>query len=171
MSREVRKVAVDWQHPKLNAKLFVPLLDGAKYLKDLQRYEEDRRMWTLGQVRDPMDQTAWISRDEAGLTQSCFDLFSGPPPAPDEYMPLWTPDEATYYVLYETQTRGTPLTPSFATHDELAQWCVENNVTLCETRRLTLTGWLKLCRGYTLHQLMREKVDTLFIEQPTTAFA
>jgi hypothetical protein len=171
MSREVRKVAVDWQHPKLNAMLFVPLLDGAKFSKDLQRYEEDRRMWTLGQVRDPLDQTAWISRGEAGLTQSCFDTFYGAPPASDEYMPLWDTNEATHYMLYETQTRGTPLTPAFATQDELAQWCVDHDITLCPTRMLTLTGWLKLCRGFTMGQLLREKVDTLFIEQPSVAFA
>jgi hypothetical protein len=164
MTREVRKVAVDWQHPKLNAKLFVPLLDGAKFYEDVRLYEEDKRMWTLGQVRDPVDRTSWISRGEAGISETVFETFCGPAPQVQDYMPLWRPEEATHFALYETITRGTPLTPVFATHDELAAWCVENNITLCPTRKLTFTGWLKLCHGFTMGQLLREKVDTLLIE-------
>ena len=164
MSREVRKVAVDWQHPKLNAKLFVPLLDGARFQKDVKVYEEDKRMWRLGQVRDPVDRSSWISRGEAGVSETVFEAYAGPAPDVRDYMPQWRPEEAAHYVLYETITRGTPLTPAFATTDELAAWCVEHDITLCPTRKLTFAGWLKLCHGFTMGQLLRDKADTLFIE-------
>jgi hypothetical protein len=164
MSREVRKVAAGWQHPKLNDKLFVPLMDGSRFVSDSQRYEENRRMWELGMVRDPLNAKEWITRREAGICQTCFHQYYGNEPHQDQYMPVWKPEEATQYMLYETLTLGTPLSPAFPTENELADWCVTHKVTLCPTRRLTFTGWLQLCHGFTFGQLMREKINTILIE-------
>lgn len=164
MSREVRKVAADWQHPKLNDTLYVPLLDGTKFHHDLQQYEQNRKMWTLGMVRDPVNTAEWISRREAGICQSCFYEYYGNEPHQDQYMPQWDDEKATCFMLYENLTLGTPLSPAFPTEDALADWCVSHNITLCPTRRLTFTGWLQLCRGFTMGRLMREKINTILIE-------
>lgn len=170
MSREVRKVAVDWQHPKLDHKLFVPLLNGAWFERDLRRYEENKSMWDRGMVRDTANND-WITRGEAGVCESCFYSYYGDVPDALDYMPQWAPEDATHYMLYETNTRGTPLTPAFARRDELAAWCVENNITLCPTRKLTFTGWLKLAQGFTTGQLMRERINTVLLEEPEAMFA
>lgn len=171
MSREVRKVAVDWQHPKLDDKLFVPLMDGAKYFTDLRLYEENSRMWERGMVRDPENKQEWITRGEAGICTSCFYEYYGSQPKLEDYAPLWSPEEATHFMLYESITRGTPLSPAFATEEQLAVWCVENHITMCPTRRLTLTGWLKLFHGASLGQLMRERINTVLVEEPEISFA
>jgi len=171
MSREVRKVAADWQHPKLNDKLFVPLLNGDRFLRDRQVYEENRRMWDLGMVRDPENAKEWITRREAGICQTCFYQYYGNEPHQEQYMPVWTQDQATHFMLYETLTLGTPLSPAFKTEEALADWCVSHNITLCPTRKLTFTGWLQLCRGITLGQLMREKINTVLLDEPVLDFA
>lgn len=170
MSREVRKVAVHWQHPKLEDRLYVPLLDGAWFERDVRCYEENKRMWERGMVRDIVNND-WITRGEAGVCVSCFYSYYGDEPDARDYMPQWDARDATQYMLYETNTRGTPLSPAFTTRDELAAWCVENNITLCPTRKLTFTGWLKLSQGFSMGQLIRERSDTVMLDNPEAMYA
>lgn len=171
MSREVRKVAVGWQHPRLNDELYVPLMDGSKFFTDLQMYEENSRMWERGMVRDLVNKQEWLTRGEAGVCTTCFYQYYGTSPKMEDYMPLWGPEEATHFMLYESITRGTPLSPGFASEEELAEWCVSNNITMCPTRRLTLTGWLKLFHGSSMGQLMRERINTVLVEEPVVSLA
>lgn len=164
MSREVRRVVADWQHPRaLDGKHYRPLLDGGNYFRDLHTYAQNSQMWRRGMVRDIVNDD-WISREDAGVCESRFETFYGPAPTEAEYMPCWTQEDATHYMLYETITKGTPLTPAFAKQEDLAQWCVKNNITLCPTRKLTFTGWMKLANGVTVGQLLREKIDTIRLE-------
>lgn len=170
MSREVRKVTVDWKHPKLSDTLYLPLFDGSKFQQDVERYEIAERMWSLGMVRDVVNND-WMSRDEAGISETRFESYYGPHPDVRDYMPLWDAETATHFMLYENMTHGTPLSPAFATRDDLAAWCVKNDVMLCSTRGLTFAGWLKLCRGFTAGQLMREKTETVLIRRPDPVLA
>jgi len=52
--------------------------------------------------------------------------WAGPPPTGHEdcYRPDWTDAERTHYQLYETVSEGTPVTPAFATEDELIDYLV-----------------------------------------------
>lgn len=43
-------------------------------------------------------------------------------PALAEYMPQWPPEVATHFMLYETVTEGTPVSPTFATSEDLTAW-------------------------------------------------
>lgn len=38
----------------------------------------------------------------------------------------WTPDEATAYQVYETVSEGTPVSPVFATREDLKAWLISN---------------------------------------------
>jgi hypothetical protein len=66
---------------------------------------------------------------------------------PDEYMPDWNESEATHYAIYETVTEGTPLTPAFATPEELAQWCVDNKVSAFAGQAASYESWLRVANG------------------------
>lgn len=97
MSREVRRVAKDWQHPKeLNwnrtKMIFIALLPGDRYEAACKDYEEDGEE---------------------------------PPPRSD-FMPSWTKEEATHWQMYETCSEGTPSSPVMESPEELANWLVAN---------------------------------------------
>jgi len=50
--------------------------------------------------------------------------YSGGPPDREYYRPEWT-SEPTHYQVYETVSEGTPVTPHFATKEELINYLVE----------------------------------------------
>lgn len=43
-------------------------------------------------------------------------------PNPKSYMPRWSPEEATHFMLYETVTEGTPISAAFASMEALMGW-------------------------------------------------
>ena len=99
MGREVRPVALDWEHPREpgtysdGTPRFVPLFS-----------REDLRHRLEWRAEHPDDE------DE----QEPVDL--------SEYMPE-IPEGTPYgWCFYETVTEGTPVSPVFATKDELAAW-------------------------------------------------
>jgi hypothetical protein len=51
--------------------------------------------------------------------------LSAPEPA-DYRTRAWTPEQATHYQAYETISLGTPITPRFATSDELIDYLVKH---------------------------------------------
>lgn len=54
-------------------------------------------------------------------------LYDGSPWSPlrQPAMPRWTEEQASLFCYYETVTEGTPLSPPFATLEELGRWCYE----------------------------------------------
>jgi hypothetical protein len=52
--------------------------------------------------------------------------WSGSPPDPKYYRPDWKDGEATWFQVYETVSEGTPVTPPFATKEELIDYLVEH---------------------------------------------
>lgn len=51
--------------------------------------------------------------------------YEGAPPDPEYYRPIFAEGEATWYQVYETVSEGTPVTPPFATKQELIDYLVE----------------------------------------------
>lgn len=99
MSREVRPVALDWEHP----------LAGGTYSDGSPRYvplhsREDLRFRLEWNAEHPDDEDA----------QEPVDL--------SEYMPEIPEGTPCGWQLYETVSEGSPLSPVFATKDELAAW-------------------------------------------------
>lgn len=60
---------------------------------------------------------------EKGL-QEALDYY-GQAPDVNDYVPEWTEAEATWFQVYETVSEGTPVTPPFATRDELVEYLVK----------------------------------------------
>lgn len=40
----------------------------------------------------------------------------------NDFMPDWKKEEATHYMMYETISEGTPISPIFSTQEELAEF-------------------------------------------------
>jgi hypothetical protein len=72
--------------------------------------------------------------------------WSGNPPERGYYRPVWT-EEPTHYMMYENTTEGTPISPAFATPEELAQWLVDNGASAFGGETASYKGWLATVRG------------------------
>jgi hypothetical protein len=125
MGREIRKVPPNWEHPKTERfnpfKLssethFQPMYDRA--------FSESMREWIAG----------WEAWERGERPSYCDDEsrdmpyweYEGAPPDPAYYRPDWKPEEMTWFQVYETVSEGTPVTPPFATKQELIDYLVAN---------------------------------------------
>lgn len=68
-------------------------------------------------------------------------------PADDAFMPEWTDAEATHYMMYETTTEGTPISPAFATAEELAQWLTDARASVFADQTADFDHWMAVIRG------------------------
>lgn len=116
MGREVRKVPANWNHPKIDRHGrtdFQPMHDehfDAKFAEWLADFDRIR----AGNLTDleiecyPRGLADWLN-DE------------GLPPDPTYYRP-WRDEDATWVQVWETVSEGTPVTPPFATPEELIDY-------------------------------------------------
>jgi hypothetical protein len=63
----------------------------------------------------------WHLHDLRGEPDMRYWDWDGGPPDPAYHRPRWKKGEATWYQMYETVSEGTPVTPPFATKEELAE--------------------------------------------------
>lgn len=125
MGREVRKVPADWQHPVYpDTRRYVPLFDG----KDYQVAVDD----FMGKLATE------------GL-QAALDWCGAPDKA--NYMPDWPDDQRTHLMMYEDTSEGTPISPAFATPEELARWLTDNKASWFGGMPATYEQWLENARG------------------------
>lgn len=81
-----------------------------------------------------------FARWEAGARPSCAEDETGEywewqgPPDRDFYRP-WTDEEATWFQVWETVSEGTPVSPPFATQEELIEYLVANGDFWDQSRR------------------------------------
>ena len=120
MGREIRRVPPSWEHPKaennLRGDYYQPLYD--------QTYESARAGWLEGlrkwEAGEDPDREKY-RRDNG----EPFDYWEweGSPPDRDYYRP-YSDDQQSWFQVYETVSEGTPVTPPFATEDELIDYLV-----------------------------------------------
>lgn len=122
MGREVRKVPADWQHPKEGDR-YTPLSDGYTKARD--------------------DFMAKVAAD--GL-QEALDYW-GIAPNQDDYMPDWPEAECTHFMMYEDTSEGTPISPAFATPEELARWLADTGASSFGRSTASYEAWLRVCKG------------------------
>lgn len=105
MGREIRRVPPDWKHPEKSPSNPQPLYD-EEYQEACKRWYSAAAQWV------PDEFCKWYHEYEN---------------VPDERLyrhEAWTPEEATAYCLYETVSEGTPVSPVFATVEELIDYLV-----------------------------------------------
>lgn len=133
MGREIRRVPPNWEHPRDYLDKFMPMCDeSAQDVWDewIGNWEKIKALPREQQVRELL-----IEEDSKLSLYEEFCSYYGTSPNPDYYRPNWTKEEATWYQVYETVSDGTPVTPPFATTDELIYYLV-NNGTFWDSR-----GW------------------------------
>ena len=57
-------------------------------------------------------------------------------------MPQWPQAERTQYVMYEITTEGTPISPAFATAEELARWLADTRASAFANMSASYEAWL-----------------------------
>lgn len=118
MGREIRRVPPNWEHPKKE----VPCYKNGRFVVD-ERYqpmhdelfETAVEHWTKGFME-------WQANPAENIPYWEWD---GMPPERDYYR-AYKDEEATWFQVYETVSEGTPVTPPFATREELVEYLVAN---------------------------------------------
>lgn len=132
MGREIRRVPADWEHPRdERTGDYKAILDEA-FDPAFSRWCKNYQLWKQGKHPDqPRDCEFWE--------------WEGDPPSPEYYHPDW--DDATHYQMYETTSEGTPISPVFATPEEVARYCADNNVSAFADITATYEEWLRVANG------------------------
>lgn len=119
MGREIRRVPADWEHPKVSKfdSRTMRLVESSQPLHD-KSFSQVAREW--------MDKArAWDDgADPHKADHPFYWQWDGPPPDQKCYRPDWPEGTATHYQVYETVSEGTPVTPHFATKEELIDYLV-----------------------------------------------
>lgn len=152
MSREVRRVPSNWEHPKNKKGKFIPLHDN--YERDVMEWEECKAKWDDGFVED-FKNGGWRER-----TDNCvsFEEWYGRRPEEREYMPNWDPEECTHLMMYETCSEGTPISPAFKTPEELARWLADNEASAFGGRTASYESWLATIKdGWAISAVYSQK--------------
>jgi hypothetical protein len=154
MGREIRRVPPNWEHPKTIRNWgedYQPMYDrdiGAatrdwkrarfwfRVCRALPTVTAALYRWAARQPYSYQGVSRWIFWNLHDLRgQTCtFEEWHGDRPDPDYHHPRWGRGEATWYQVYETVSEGTPVTPPFATKDELIAYLVEHG-TFWDQRR------------------------------------
>jgi hypothetical protein len=121
-----RKVRNDWVHPQgKNGERYKPLFPG--------KYYEERANEFMKKA------------NQEGL-QEAID-YCGNPPDINNFMPDWSENEKTHFMMYENTSEGTPISPAFETPEKLAQWLVDNNASAFGSETASYEAWLNICKG------------------------
>ena len=133
MSREVRMVPKEWAHPRNVGGSFIALFDNYNS-EDADDWDEERKLWD--------------SKEHCDFIEGCeFSEWDGGRPNPDDYMPTWSAEEKTHFMMYETTSEGTPISPAFEAPEELAKWLVDNDASAFGRSKGTYEGWLRVAQG------------------------
>jgi len=138
MGREVRRVPADWQHPKDEQGRYIPLL-GRSFSKDTAEWNEGKELWEQGKRRHFCDGTIVPRSPEHTGT---WEEWEGPAPQAERYMPDWPEERRTHWQMYEDTSEGTPISPVFATPEELARWLADNRASAFANMTATYEQWL-----------------------------
>lgn len=166
MSREVRRVPADWQHPENERGHFVPLY-GASHAEALREWEENElpewiegaRLWReegkvkiySGEIKSVEQVVAEAAaRGRPAPPNASYEWWAGERPErpdPDHYMPDWSDAERTHFMMYEDTSEGTPISPAFATPEELARWLADTGASAFADQTASYDAWLRIARG------------------------
>lgn len=110
MGRQLLRVPPNWQHPKTTRYDY-------RLCKDVEGYKPLSRDYEAALADFEVDV------EKQGLEAALKDHGGGP--LKDDYL-NFEGVEPTWWQVYETVSEGTPVTPPFATREELVEYLVEN---------------------------------------------
>lgn len=135
---------------------------------DLPEWEEGKLLWDNGYVwarprgshwNDPeklipIDEFVadWnLNREsyQPEVVNADYDWWAGEKPEapnPNDYMPDWPDEQRTHFMMYESTSEGTPISPAFATPEELARWLADTGASSFADFTATYEQWLNTIR-------------------------
>lgn len=125
MGREIRKVPPNWQHPMREypdhrsmrmVERYQPLYNHP-FAPVMEEWYAGWKQWERGERPD------YATSDDKNLP---YWEWAGGPPDPTYYRADWAADQMTWFQLYETVSEGTPVTPPFATKEELVTYLADH---------------------------------------------
>lgn len=141
MGRECRRVPANWQHPTDETGSYKPLYDQS-YKEALAEWQFEHQKWAEGLTKN------WVTGEWEPHNETCsFEDWNGEEPDPEYYRPDWSESEATHYQMYETCSEGTPISPVFATPEEVARYCADNGVSSFADLTASYEAWLAIAKG------------------------
>ena len=133
MGREIRMVPPNWEHPhmrcphspwnggcddaKKNGGMCHKQLYDRPFSEAANEWKEAFAAWERG------ERESYCDEDSA---KGEYWEWAGNPPERDDYRPEWKDGEATWYQVYQTVGEGSPVTPPFATKEELVEYLVQH---------------------------------------------
>jgi hypothetical protein len=139
MGREVRRVPADWQHPTdPYTGRHKPMFPGEQYQPAVDDWDEGLAKWKRGEFPEYAD------ADDRAMA---YEQWSGQRPHRDDYMPNWPAEQRTHLMMYEDTSEGTPISPAFATPEELARWLTDNKASWFGGSPASYEAWLETARG------------------------
>lgn len=128
MGREIRRVPPNWEHPRytkenvpygsenpdLQVGCYVALFNQS-FDDAVAEWKEEFALWEAGTHED-------IKKFDLD-GQEYWEWFS--PPSREAHLPTFQ-EEPTWFQVYETVSEGTPVTPPFATLEELGDYLRKN---------------------------------------------
>lgn len=120
MGREIRRVPPNWEHPARDPEHDAYRRGGYQPMHD-QSFDARFAEWLA-------DFDRIRSGDLTDFERTCYPrgladwlLDEGAPVDPAYYRP-WRDEDATWFQVWETVSEGTPVSPPFATRDELIDY-------------------------------------------------
>lgn len=141
MGREVRMVPADWQHPSkiMHGSLrYIALFDGQDFASRQSDWDSEAAKWAAGEFPSYADEES---------KKLPYSEWAGERPDPADYMPAWPNAERTHYMMYEDTSEGTPISPAFATPEELAHWLADTGASSFGSSGASYEAWLRVCKG------------------------
>lgn len=121
MGREIRMVPPNYKHPETIRSYgdtgFQPMFNKT-FASAVKEWKENFKRWEAG------ERPSYYTKEEGEPELEFWEYDGGPPQR--EYYRSWEDEEGTWYQVWETVTEGTPVTPPFATKEELVEYLVTN---------------------------------------------
>ncbi len=137
--REIRRVPLDWKHPRYEAGeryrwdgAYKPLYD-EPFDDAMTDWIERATAWAAearsGGTPDGWQYYAHTEEDAAWARANplkAYAAWRSSPPEPESYRDRFT-TEPTAYQIYEDVSEGTPISPVFPTEDDLIAWMMQDH--------------------------------------------
>lgn len=113
MGRELRMVPPNWQHPEMKNGRGSQPMHSSTFEEVAKEWKDGFAAWERGEKPD------YCTTPNVEYWE-----YNGAPPDDRAYYRPWKTEDATWFQLWENVSEGTPVTPPFATKEELIEYLV-----------------------------------------------
>lgn len=133
MGREIRRVPLGWEHPKESkpdwrtgrmVEGYHPMFD-QPFEEAMAEWLDELKKWLATEFQATLARHPDLEYDRTHPYRA-FIQWHGSAPDPEYYRDAWPDGAVLGFAVYETVSEGTPVTPTFATREELVEHLVKH---------------------------------------------